>query len=383
MAVITILALAWLGKHLAKHAHASPVPAPELNTRDSRNCVQLKLPVQITAHNAIYDLVNVTDDVTAADFTVTFGTHNDNPYKILKNITISETYNIGAQLCTPTNGAKKDILQIATHGLGFDKRYWDVTIDPKQYSWVENVLDAGYSILSYDRLGCGESDKPDAYRVVQAPAELEVLHKVTLMARSGELLKLAQKAGLDSGSTKFNKYIHIGHSYGSAMTAGLLATYGTLSDGAILTGFIEDKYLGTAGPVQFAEDYAPDNNPELFGDLSAGYLIPGTKATFQTDFFSSLRNKTAGIGGFTNQLLNYGYSVRQAIAASEWVSQTQIDSGLAPDFKGPVQFVLGEYDWLICGGYCPGTFNKKQVEALYPKATDVGFYLQPGTGHGL
>lgn len=35
---------------------------------------------------------------------------------------VNDTFTISAQLCVPSQGAKLDILQIASHGLGFDKR---------------------------------------------------------------------------------------------------------------------------------------------------------------------------------------------------------------------------------------------------------------------
>ena len=45
------------------------------------------------------------------------------PERIEKNITFSKTFNIYAELCVPPNGQKKEMLQIATHGGGFDHRY--------------------------------------------------------------------------------------------------------------------------------------------------------------------------------------------------------------------------------------------------------------------
>ena len=50
---------------------------------------------------------------------------------------------------------------------GFD-RYWDIEIDPEDYSYVGSALRHGYSILTYDRLGTGNSTKADAYEVLQA-----------------------------------------------------------------------------------------------------------------------------------------------------------------------------------------------------------------------
>jgi hypothetical protein len=102
---------------------------------------------------------------------------------------------IHVQLCTPRKpaSAKKATLQIAAHGLIYDKRYWDAEINSVENSYVNAALNAGYSILTYDRLGTGLSDKPDGYTIVQAPLQLEILHQLTLMAHDGRLLTLAKQ----------------------------------------------------------------------------------------------------------------------------------------------------------------------------------------------
>lgn len=69
---------------------------------------------------------------------------------------------------------------------------------------------------------------------------------------------------------------------------------------------------------------------------------------------------------------------------------TELGSGIvllyehpaAADFKGPVQFVGGEYDFSVCLGDCRG-YNQTMVDFMFPAASNVEVYLQPGTGHGL
>ena len=118
--------------------------------------------------------------------------------RLLRNITVSDTFDISVQLCVPPNGMKNIHLQIASHGFAFDKRYWDAAVNPSEYSYVDATLAAGYSILTYDRLGTGLSDKPDGDTIVQAPLELEILPGFTQMARSGDLLKHA--VGTENGT---------------------------------------------------------------------------------------------------------------------------------------------------------------------------------------
>lgn len=124
-------------------------------------------------------------------------------------------------------------------------RYWDVEVKPDEYSYVNAALNHGYSILTYDRLGTGNSTKADAYDIVQAGVEIEIVRGVTELARAGKLVSssnVVQSTCNDTGALVNyvpSKVVHIGHSYGSFMTSGLLARYGNLSDGAILSEYSE------------------------------------------------------------------------------------------------------------------------------------------------
>jgi pimeloyl-ACP methyl ester carboxylesterase len=100
---------------------------------------------------------------------------------------------------------------------------------------VEASLKAGYSVLTYDRLGAGQSDHPDAYSIPQAPFQLEILKQITLMARNGTLYSTVAKAcpaeKAFAGLKPPAKVVHIGHSFGSYFTSSFIANYPSLSDG--------------------------------------------------------------------------------------------------------------------------------------------------------
>ena len=388
MATAILLALTLLFKRL----EAGP-PSP---TSD-RPCTNFMLPVAATAQNAEYDIIHVDNNINATAYAVDLDTWSFNATtRLQRNITISDTFNISVQLCVPTNGTKSHNLFIATHGGLFDKRYWDAAINPEEYSFVEAALARGYSILTYDRLGNGLSDKPDAYTIVQAPIQLEILRSITNMARSGELLKHtagnASSAGVtvsaastnaSNGSViSFDKIIHIGHSFGSILTTALLATYGNLSDAAVSTGYIMNDHFAEMRKTSHGLEYAPQNNQTLFGDRSSGYMVDGTLSGFQTVFFSTQANTTTGTGGFDTEVLDYAFSIRQTITTSEFLPPT-IDLGAAPDFKGPLQFMLAEFDYPVCRGDCRLSFDPVFFQSLYPNATDIDIYTQEGNGHAL
>ena len=386
MAALAVLLVVLLLKHVT--VEALPLLQP------NRTCVEFTLPVSITAQNAIYDIQRVDNTAEAIQFTVDLDTW-DVTQPIIQNLTVSDTFNISAQLCVPQSGAKKTHLQIATHGLVLDKRYWDVPINPSEYSYVEAALQAGYSILTYDRLSTGLSDKPDAYTVVQGPLELEILRNITEQSRSGALLQqaaaAASKACANSttnisafpSALAFDKFIHVGHSFGSFLTTAMLTTYPSLTDGAVITGFIVNDQLGNITVTSGDLTYAAENDPTLFADRGSGYIVPSTSSALQATFFSTRANSSTGTGGFEPQLLEYAFETRQPTTVGEWLSGGNVNLGVAPAFTGPVQYVLGEYDFAVCRGDCKGTFSEETLNQLFPAAKDVNVYLQMGTGHGL
>lgn len=42
----------------------------------------------------------------------------------------------------------------------------------------------------------------------------------------------------------------------------------------------------------------------------------------------------------------------------------------------------GEYDFIACGGYCPGILDQKTA-AVFPASKDLDVYVQPNTGHAI
>jgi hypothetical protein len=123
-----------------------------------KTCIEYSIPVTVTSENWIwsyplfrsnYEVVNFITDSQARTAATDF-----KPFSGLQNQTAS--YTIGATLCTPKGYSKKTLL-LATHGLNFDRSYWDLGINPEKYSFVDHFIARGYSVLFYDRLGNGVS----------------------------------------------------------------------------------------------------------------------------------------------------------------------------------------------------------------------------------
>lgn len=331
---------------LPRYIWASPV---HLTQRNFGTCTQFNVAVDASTTGYIFDLPKVDSDLDAVAWALNADTWSSpSPLeRVLENITISGTYNIYTQLCIPRSGG--DVLQIATHGGHYDSRYWDA--DVEGHSYVNAALEAGYSILTYDRLSTGHSDKPDAYTVAQAQVELEILRQLTMKARSG------------SFGVNPRKIVHVGHSFGSVLTSAFIGEYPLLSDGAIITGFLENQHFGS-GMTPWSVRYATDR--------PSGYVYC-QKSGIQTIFFA---------GDFTQELLDYGDEIKQPIPLGEITSGAFLLLAHG-SFTGPIHYMLPELDFFVCTGDCKEVVDLNSLKARWPNATAVEVDIQPNTGHAL
>lgn len=343
--------------------------APASSTRENRRhgiCQQLDVPIRASAENSIFNLTRIDDDITARSWAVVEDTRTTlrGAERIIKNVTVSGVYNIHAQLCLPHTTGKSDVVQIATHGGHYDSRYWDAELEPEKHSWVNAALRAGYPILTYDRLGAGKSDHPDAYEVVQAGLELEILRRLTEMTRKG---RFHRAMGREPGGPL--QVIHVGHSFGSFLTSAFIATYPDLSDAAVITGYVATELLGSVGYSPWSVKYATDRSP--------GYVL-AQKSGIQNVFFAG-DPSTA----FTPKLLDYGNRIKQPVPVGELASGYKLVGLPAFNYTGPIHFMLAEFDFFICRGDCNGVANRTQLELSYPKAAALEVDIQPNTGHAF
>jgi pimeloyl-ACP methyl ester carboxylesterase len=177
---------------------------------------------------------------------------------------------------------------------------------------------AGYATLAYDRLGVGKSDHPDPYLDTQTPTQVAILTQLTQLVRSGNLSPRIPTP---------KKIIHVGHSYGSLVTNGIVATQPNLSDGLVLTGFsYNDTWIGSF-ELALSFHLARENNPCRFGQLSSGYLTWGDKYDNQAAFLRA--------PFFDPAALEIAEKTKAPYALGEFVSLGSV-SLRAPQFRGPV-----------------------------------------------
>lgn len=114
MAPVIIAAAALLA--LAKSSLASP-----LHSR--RPCIDFQLPVAVEATQSVLDVPRVDNNIDAVKFIWNLETWSSPNLteRVKGEVQVKQTFLIGARLCVPEHGHKKNTLHIATHGGGFAK----------------------------------------------------------------------------------------------------------------------------------------------------------------------------------------------------------------------------------------------------------------------
>ncbi|TID20862.1 putative glucan 1-3-beta-glucosidase D [Venturia nashicola] len=273
---------------------------------------------------------------------------------------ISGIYDINTKICYPPTGINPKAVQFLTHGVGFGLGYWDFA---PGYSYVDAAATAGYTTFLYDRLGVGNSSKPDPLKIVQAPLQVSIAHALIQMLKTGSI-----------ASTKFESVIGVGHSFGSEITEAITVQYPNDLVAAILTGYA----TGQSGLPTFLTSLdvqiASQNSPKFAG-LNNGYIVTANSLGNQFAFLKS--------PGFPSVNLALVEASKETLTFGELFSQAKLVQN-ATDFKGIVDVVNGDSDWPFCMGNCTyPTDLSASVENLYPAAKAFETYLAPIAGHGL
>ncbi|RAR15656.1 alpha beta-hydrolase [Stemphylium lycopersici] len=401
----------------------------------ARQCSNFIIQTPIASRQGQFREVPVESNVDVGAFATRFNQFQKNyTAELLKGYqTLQGIFNISAQYCEP-DGGSGDTVQLLSHGIGFDKTYWDLEYQDYNYSYVNVALKAGYSTLAIDRLGIGNSSHGDPFNEIQSQAEVEALNSVTLQLRSGEIPEIGRS---------FDKVIHVGHSFGSVQSYWLSALYPENTDGVILTGFsVATQFLSyvIAGwnlhsarlnqPLRFgnasseglrklAEQYGVQDNlaeglqdvlmlagidltsDEAWNEIATteiANLINGYNETVTSFNYPSGYITTSGYtalqyaflqpGNYDVGLALQGEKTKQPVTTGELL--TIGSSPSSSPFKGPVLVITGENDVPFCGGNCFGQLMGSNdsnipegVAMAFPSASAFESYIQPNTGHGL
>lgn len=167
----------------------------------------------------------------------------------------------------------------------------------------------------------GESSHGEAVNEIQINLEIAALKAVTEMAREGKIPQVCRQ---------FSKLIHVGHSFGSAMTYALSAMYPDISDGIVLTGFSQvPKYMAY---FALAANFAPVRRiRSLSQKYGPGYIAPRSKIGVHINFFAP--------DNFDPHLLESAFDNGQPATVGELLTVGSVPS--STDFAGPVMIITG------------------------------------------
>ncbi|KAF7908301.1 uncharacterized protein EAF01_004056 [Botrytis porri] len=391
---------------------SAAVVAAILSFVEAKSCTDISIPVSINARNGNFNIPPLSDAIAVTKFAQDFlrAGQNYSASTLSGFTTITGQYNIAATVCVPSeSSSNSDSWQFLTHGIGFDRSYWDLPFNNYNYSYVDVAVDQyGYSTLAIDRLGIGESSKADPTSVIQAPAELSAIVEVTKLLRAGDL------PGVDISEP--NKIVHVGHSFGSILSYELASAYPSITDGLILQGFSLD---GSALPQTIAGfniQSASVNQPYKFGSPSIFSLFGSAISQLENTFTKIGCFYTAGsnrdTGNIHAQDLADGYLTWANLGANQFnflaspyydpeiAEYTEIHKqpfttgelltlaaqpSSAKEFEGPVLVLAGNEDAIFCGGNClAGGGNVLEgVKGAFPRSRGFKAYVLKSCGHAV
>jgi len=279
---------------------------------------------------------------------------------------IRGSYDIYCKLCIPSSASKAasvKTVQLLTHGATLDNTYWDISAG---HSYIDAATEAGYATLSYDQLGVGNSDHPDPIQVVQATSQVAVTHALAQLLRDAKI-----------GNYQFDNVVGVGHSAGSTLTQAITTQYPSDFDAVILTGTSTNDNYVALSMASFNLINANSDSSGRFDDLAAGYLTQQTAVGIQFSFYRWPNFDTTA---FKRQVAN-----KQTNTLGVLLTLGAIVAE-APDFTGPVDVVLGENDFVFCGGNCTYPENQAALveSTFYPNAASGSqYYLAAGSGHAI
>ncbi|KAK8138606.1 hypothetical protein PG984_001986 [Apiospora sp. TS-2023a] len=297
-------------------------------------------------------------DVTNFVLNITQPGHNFTQTVLDEYVTVSGNYSIAATYCESDRGPGKT-LQVLTHGIAFDRSYWDFPFNNYNYSYVNQAIGRGYSAFFFDRLGLGQSSHGEPVNEIQSWLEVSALDDLTTMLRENSIPEI---------KAKFDKIVHVGHSFGSIQTYGLVAAYPDSSDGIVLTGFGQDPAF--LPYFRLGNNFVGANTVPALATYPAGYFAAGSVSGAEISFFAP---------GQSDQ------SVLRAAAAAEQPVTVGGPSSTQNAFRGPVFVVTGKRDDPFCGGDCLQTkpSTPANVKQFFTNASYSDSFVVPSAGDGL
>ncbi|KAK4454242.1 Alpha/Beta hydrolase protein [Podospora aff. communis PSN243] len=336
----------------------------------SKICQDYTIPLTITSNNLAFGLPKFQNNFDVADFVDTITSRNALTAASViapNRQTLTANYSISATFCKPAIPPKnhKHTVLIATHGLNFDRSYWDPALPKPTYSFVDWAVGNGYSILYYDRLGVGKSSQVSGY-VAQLANQVAVATELTKLVKQGEYV---------AGLGKPDAVVLVGHSFGSHVSLATVAESPDLVDGVVLTGFsLNATWLNLNGFIgAVGLRVASGQDAGKWGGLDTGYLTPVDLYANVGSFFKA--------PDYSHEVAMYADAVKTPFAVTELLDDDNVPSPPFA-FKGAAMIISGKYDFIFCTSDCDDVLENPGRQA-FANARAFKAVSYPGAGHGL
>ncbi|OAQ61842.1 alpha/beta-Hydrolase [Pochonia chlamydosporia 170] len=322
------------------------------------------------SEDLVYALPPFETDFDVADFVDNISSRSPPQSSMIFSGTrnVTATYTIAGTFCTPGPGhknGKSQTVLIATHGLNFDRWYWDPKPRPDLYSFVDFAINQGYSVFFYDRLGTGQSSRVSGY-VAQLSNQVAILRKITHLIRNGKYLK---------GFGKPKSVVLVGHSFGSSLSLATITAEPSIADGLILTGYsLNATYLNGIGFFLASQPrIAAKQHPKKWRQLDTGYLTTADLYSNVNTFFKK-PNYDTGISKYSENT-KQPFAITELLSASAFTVQPL-------NYTGPTMIISGEYDFIFCTSDCNGVLEFP-ASHIFSKSKAFKAVSYSGAGHGL
>lgn len=183
------------------------------------------------------------------------------------------------------------------------------------------------------------------------------------------------RAGQFTGETGVpSSVVFVGHSFGSFISNALVAAQPSIADGIVMTGYSLNG--NNTQIILEASRVAAIQNRKKFGEFDPGYVTTADVYSTVSDFFKA--------PDYERDVAVFAESSKAPYGIAELISISPpffppLNASL---FGGPALVISGEYDSLLCGGYCPGVIQDP-LTAYFAGSKDFELSIQPGAGHGL
>lgn len=230
------------------------------------NCAEFFVPVSIQSDVVQFKFPRWANDFELVDF-LAVATTRETPNTqspIGDTIKQNATFQIGASFCSPKAASDKaKTVILATHGIGQARSHWNSPFRPEEFNFVEFAISQGYSVLFYDRVGQGSSQKISGFEN-QININVEVLKELSKIVKSGVVTP---------GIGQPEKLVLMGYSFGSYITHAAVGSSPEIADAVVLTAIgLNQESVNVNGLVRSFVPRIASQQDQKFAAFDNGYL---------------------------------------------------------------------------------------------------------------